>query len=165
MTAVLDPAPLDVLTLLEEVWESFVGADEPLLPRSLTPGHPETRHHAPEAGAWWSASITITGTWSGTVTIELPATAAEAVTRRMLAVDLAGPDDVADAIGELVNMVGGNIKAALPDPTSLSLPVVAAGRVAHPSDTVEVCRVEAVWADRPVRVLVHAHHSTGRDHA
>jgi chemotaxis protein CheX len=33
-----------------------------------------------------------------------------------------GSQDVFDAWGELVNMVGGNLKALLPPPTTLSLP-------------------------------------------
>lgn len=36
--------------------------------------------------------------------------------------------DVADALGEFVNIVGGNIKSALPGPIALSLPLVALGR-------------------------------------
>ena len=36
-------------------------------------------------------------------------------------------DEVSDALGELTNMVGGNIKSLLPAPSQLSLPSVAAG--------------------------------------
>jgi chemotaxis protein CheX len=39
----------------------------------------------------------------------------------------ASPDDVRDALGELANMVGGNIKGLLPGPTQLSLPLVVEG--------------------------------------
>jgi chemotaxis protein CheX len=35
-----------------------------------------------------------------------------------------GCQDVCDAWGELVNMVGGNLKALLPPPTALSIPDV-----------------------------------------
>ena len=34
-------------------------------------------------------------------------------------------------VGELVNMIGGNVKSLMPGPSVLSLPVVAAGRVAR----------------------------------
>jgi len=69
--------------------------------------------------------------------------------------DEAGPADVADAVGELVNMVGGNIKSLMPGPSVLSLPAVAAGRAAHPSGATEIARFDGVWAGEPVRVAVH----------
>ena len=37
----------------------------------------------------------------------------------------AGPEDLQDALGELTNMTGGNIKSLLPEPCRLSLPTVA----------------------------------------
>ena len=52
-------------------------------------------------------------------------------------------------------MIGGNVKSLMPGPSVLSLPVVAAGRVARPSDAVEVCRLDASWAGSPLVVCVH----------
>ena len=40
-------------------------------------------------------------------------------------------------------MIGGNVKSLMPGPSVLSLPAVAAGRAAHPSDAAEVARVAA----------------------
>jgi chemotaxis protein CheX len=37
------------------------------------------------------------------------------------------PDQVSDALGELTNIISGNIKSLLPEPSSLSLPAVAEG--------------------------------------
>ncbi len=37
----------------------------------------------------------------------------------------AGEEEIQDAIGELANMTGGNIKSLLPEPCYLSLPAVA----------------------------------------
>ncbi len=42
-------------------------------------------------------------------------------------VDSASPDDVNDAVGEVVNMVGGNVKCIFGSPTTLSLPQVESG--------------------------------------
>ena len=57
---------------------------------------------------------------------------ATAVTDAMLGLDPGdGPrpaEDVADAVGELVNMIGGNVKSLMPGPSTLSLPLVRAGR-------------------------------------
>ncbi|HET6151990.1 MAG TPA: chemotaxis protein CheX [Marmoricola sp.] len=148
MSLFLEPSLLDVQMVLEEVWTSFLGVEEPLLPR--TPG---------DITVGWSAAVTVSGEWHGMVSVELPTHVAEDVTRRMLGLvdglDVAADEDVADAVGELVNMIGGNVKSLMPGPSVLSLPVVAAGRVARPSDVVEVCRLDASWAGSPLVVSVH----------
>lgn len=144
--AVLEPTVDDVTALVEEVWASFLGTDEPLL----------VPYPGPEREHWWSAAVTVSGAWAGQVTVELSAAAAVAVTGVMLATEDVGAEDVTDAVGELVNMVGGNVKSLIDGPGRLSLPVVAAGVFSLPSTAVEVCRVEAVWRGEPVRVLVHA---------
>ena len=148
MSVMTQPSYDDVQMLVDEVWTSFLGVDEPLLP--CGPG---------EMSVGWSAAVTVTGEWHGMVSVELPTGLAEAVTRRMLMVPESDPtvhdEDVADAVGELVNMIGGNVKSLMPGPSVLSLPVVAAGRVARPSDTVEVCRLDASWAGTPLLVTVH----------
>jgi chemotaxis protein CheX len=139
-----EPTATDVQMVVEEVWTSFLGTEDPLVvgaPADLRAG--------------WSAAVTVTGAWEGMVSVELPTTMAEEVCRRMLGVEDTVDEDVADAVGELVNMIGGNVKSLMPGPSVLSLPVVAAGRVARSSDTTEVCRVDASWAGAPVQVCVH----------
>jgi chemotaxis protein CheX len=139
-----EPTAADVQMVVEEVWTSFLGTEDPHVvgtPADLRAG--------------WSAAVTVTGAWEGMVSVELPTTMAEEVCRRMLGVEDTVDEDVADAVGELVNMIGGNVKSLMPGPSVLSLPVVAAGRVARSSDTTEVCRVDASWAGAPVQVCVH----------
>lgn len=145
-TIAAEPSLTDVEMVVTEVWSSFLGAEEPLLM-----GPPA------ELAVGWSAAVTVSGEWHGMISIELPTEVAEQVTRRMLCLDEDGlPDeDVADAVGELVNMIGGGVKSLMPGPSALSLPVVAAGRVARPSDVQEVCRFDAVWAESPLVVSVH----------
>lgn len=149
-TVTAEPSSADVQMVLEEVWGTFLGTDEPLLPGSVD-----------TLQTGWSAAVTVTGAWDGMISIELPVRTAEDVTRRMLALPAeptSPPDeDVADAVGELVNMIGGNVKSLMPGPSTLSLPVVAAGRVARSSESVEVCHLEASWAGRPLLVSVHVH--------
>ncbi len=146
-----EPQLADVLALAEEVWRSFVGDEEPLLPSPPYDG--------PVA---YAATVTISGEWNGVVTLEFGAGTAEAVSARMLGLDETSEADVADAVGELVNMVGGNIKSLMPGPSVLSLPVVSAGRVAHSTDTVEVCSSDLRWAGLPMKVTVHAHRNDDR---
>lgn len=146
MSTVVEPGLADVQMVIEEVWSSFLGTDEPLVVGEAVPA---------ETG--WSAAVTVTGAWEGMISVELPTTVAEEVCRRMLGVEDTHDEDVADAVGELVNMIGGNIKSLMPGPSVLSLPVVAAGRMARPSDATEVCRVDAWWAGSPLQVCVHVH--------
>jgi chemotaxis protein CheX len=143
-SALAEPTLDDVQAVVEEVWTTFLGAEEPLLPAMGL-----------ELATGWSAAVTITGEWEGMVSVEVPTGMAEEVTRRMLGVADTEDEDVADAVGELVNMIGGNVKSLMPGPSVLSLPVVAAGRVARASDVVEVCRLDATWAGQPLLVSVH----------
>ncbi|QCC78154.1 chemotaxis protein CheX [Nocardioides daphniae] len=64
--------------------------------------------------------------------------------------------DVVDAVGELVNMVGGNVKSLVPGPSQLSLPLVATGQFAHGSDQHEIVHLDFVWGDEPVSLTVHS---------
>jgi chemotaxis protein CheX len=144
-TSLAEPSITDVLAVTEEVWNSFVGPEEPLLPGEA-PGTDWVEY---------AATVTVSGAWHGMITLEFCRTTAEIVSARMLGLDDTGEEDVADAVGELVNMVGGNIKSLMPGPSTLSLPVVSTGRVARSTDTVEVCRVDLVWAGRPLSVAVH----------
>jgi CheY-specific phosphatase CheX len=142
----------DVRSVTEEVWLSLLGETEPLLPRSVPPGSPF------DATGAWSAAVTVAGEWQGVVTVEVAEQVARRLTAEMLAIpstDEVSDGDVADAVGELVNMVGGNLKSIMPGPSVLSLPAVAAGRAAFAHDVREVSRLDVVWQGEPVRVSVH----------
>lgn len=142
----------DVRSVTEDVWMALLGEEEALAPRPVPAGTPF------DAVGVWSAAVTVSGGWQGVVTIELDEAVARHLTARMLAIpsdDQVHDGDVADAVGELVNMVGGSIKSLMPGPSTLSLPSVAAGRAAFASDVREVCRVDVAWRGGPVRVCVH----------
>ena len=146
------PEQTDVHAIVEQVWSSFLGDEEPLLPAYDV----DAAFPAEDA---WSSAVSIHGGWTGTVTIELSKVLAFSLTRVMMAMEESEPLDdgeVADAVGELVNMIGGNIKSLMPGPSALTLPVVAAGRAAHSNDLREVSRFDARWTGQPVRVSVHA---------
>ncbi|WP_300682345.1 chemotaxis protein CheX [Nocardioides sp.] len=149
----LAPEMHDVADVVAQVWSSFLGEDHPLLPTYVEVGTPFDAEQA------WSAAVSTTGGWDATVTVELSADLAYVVTRVMMALptDVESVDDadVADAVGELVNMIGGNIKSLMPGPSVLSLPAVAAGRAAHPSGSTEISRYDGLWRGQPVRVSVH----------
>lgn len=149
----------DVRSVTEDMWMALLGEDEALVPRAVPPGSPF------DAAGVWSATVSVSGGWQGVVTLELDEQVARQVTARMLAIPT--PDevldvDVADGVGELVNMVGGSIKSLMPGPSALSLPSVAAGRAAFASDVREVCRVDVAWRGAPVRVCVHVPQGASR---
>lgn len=142
----------DVRAVTEDVWTALVGTDEVLVPRVVPAGA------SLEAAGVWSAVVTVSGGWQGVVTVELEESVARALTAGMLAIpdgEEVGDSDLADAVGELVNMIGGNVKSLMPGPSALSLPSVAAGRSVFASDVVEACRVDVSWRGEPVRVCVH----------
>jgi len=76
-----------------------------------------------------TAIISITGAWNGHVTATVSESLAHQIASTMLEI---GPEslsreDVFDALREVINMLGGNVKAVLPAPCQLSLPLVATG--------------------------------------
>ncbi|MEO3937274.1 chemotaxis protein CheX [Dermatophilaceae bacterium Soc4.6] len=138
----------DIVAITTDVWACFLGEEVYRVPES-TPGLDDESV---------LASVGITGTWGGHVLLELPLAGAETAARRMLDVESVTENEIVDALEELSNMVGGNVKSLLPTPCHLGLPMVVQGAVAHTpgSDTVQVCRAFLGWADSTVRVSVWA---------
>ncbi len=74
-----------------------------------------------------SGSIQISGEWNGAIMLSMPTILVNTLTETLfsLAPGKASSEDKKDAVGELINMIGGNIKALLPEPSVLSTPLVA----------------------------------------
>ena len=72
-----------------------------------------------------TGSVQVTGKWNGVISLYLPSPLVARVTETMFSLNSgqATPETKKDAIGEIINMIGGNIKALLPQPSSLSTPV------------------------------------------
>ena len=104
---------------------------------------------------WVHASIAVTGGWSGRITLDVSRAGADVLARRMLLSDEVSEDDVTDAVGELVNVLGGNVKGLLLEESALGLPqVLTHDEPAPRGAAVEVCHAELVWAGHPVDVRV-----------
>ena len=73
--------------------------------------------------------IEISGVWTGVVMVQVTDQLARWAASRMLSIglDKLAVADVHDALAELTNMIGGNIKSQVPGPSDLSLPSVSAG--------------------------------------
>lgn len=104
-----------IAEITQEFWGAFLPDDDELIPGSALPPIEDHR-----------ARVDIHGEWEGSVELSCSTT----VARRVASVMFATPEselsdaDISDAVGELVNVVGGSIKSILPAPTSLSLPKV-----------------------------------------
>ena len=112
-------ASSDIVEIAQEVWSSFLSLD-------LVPVDAST---AALDGPRLTGVVSISGGWQGTVVLECALPHAVAAAEAMFAAEpgsLSG-DEVSDALGELTNMVGGNIKSLLPAPSALSIPSVAEG--------------------------------------
>ncbi|HYH48768.1 MAG TPA: chemotaxis protein CheX [Acidimicrobiia bacterium] len=116
----------ELTEITERAWASLVEA--PLLPRQ--PGQPGAIQSGSGAAArTFTGCVQITGAWEGAVTVHCSEELAKVLTAAMFMVDAQDttPEEVTDALGELANMVGGNVKALLPEPCRISLPAVADG--------------------------------------
>ncbi|HTW07789.1 MAG TPA: chemotaxis protein CheX [Acidimicrobiales bacterium] len=103
------------------------------------------------------ATADISGEWNGTVCLSCSALAARHATAAMFAIsdDELTSNDIVDAIGELVNVVGGNIKSMVPGPSVLSLPRVSEGTDAALPQHLELAQeVRFAWMEEPVVVSI-----------
>jgi chemotaxis protein CheX len=136
----------DLIAITDQVWESFLDPDgvNPLLPLPV------------DGPSDLAAAVSVTGAWRGHVVIECSTAASLHAAAALLGVpsEEVTDEDVADALGELANIIGGNVKALLPEPSALSLPYVVSSAGAHWPSVTEVCRLDGSWRDEPVTILV-----------
>ena len=142
ITALIDEATVE--SIAAEAWISLVGEDEVLVP---LPGEPVVE----PLSSW----VDVVGPWTGSVVLTTGRRTAEELTRALLAEhspEVLEFEDVADAFGEIANVVGGNVKAALPGSSGLSLPDV--GDAPPIRNAEDVCRVELLWRGQPLAISV-----------
>ena len=109
--------------IVATVWEGML--DIPVMPDSPTLAFGQEA--APEHT--FAGVVQIAGAWGGAVAVQCSGPLATRAAQRMfgLDADAVTTADLQDALGELTNMTGGNVKALLPEPCSLGLPVVVEG--------------------------------------
>lgn len=137
----------DVTMISTDIWACFLGAGEDLLPAW------EPRSTGDDG---FVATVGITGEWNGHIILELTGPAGVRAAETMVgAADLAA-EEISDAVGELVNMVGGNIKGLVPAPSQMGLPLVfrGAGAPSPGRDLLSTLVCEFDWLGEPVRVSV-----------
>ena len=133
-----------VQSIAQEAWSALIGDDEFLVP---LPGRlPD------DAVSSW---VEVVGPWTGTVVITTGRSTAEELSRALLkehAPPVLDAEDVDDALGELANVVGGNVKAVLPGPSALGLPEV--GNAPEVTDPADVVRIDVLWRGQSLSISV-----------
>jgi CheY-specific phosphatase CheX len=104
-----------------------------------------------------TACVQVVGAWTGAVILQSPMTLARTLADQMFQSDRPLTlDEVRDALGELANMIAGNVKASFPGPSRISLPTVAAGND-YQFDVVDGSEVSTVFFScngEPLRVTL-----------
>ena len=113
-------ADADICAVTEFAWQTMTGD---------TLQTTEDNPHAFDEARHMTACIQITGAWVGAIVLTCSETMAKGVTATLFDIERSevSPEDLMDAVGEMVNVVSGNLKALLPAPSALSLPSVADG--------------------------------------
>jgi len=134
-----------IVEIAQGFWDAYLPEDAVLLPGSVLPEIEEVRGH-----------IDIGGSWSGRVEISTSLAAARRVAASLFSLrpEVLDQSEILDALGELVNVVGGNIKSILPAPTSLSVPQVADGPGEWRFDALLEREILLSWNSEPVVVRV-----------
>lgn len=137
------PSADDLEVITREVWTSFLDGD----PTGLVAGGTEMTADK------ITGCVHLSGAYTGSIMLQCSPPAARDAAAALFSI---APDDVTqtelvDAIGEIANMVGGNVKSMLPGPSMLSLPSVVQGQLSVPGAQV-VREVLLAWRAQPLIV-------------
>lgn len=108
----------DLVAVATDVWTTMLGRDLTLVPSGACATPTPTI----------DGVVSITGGWAGAVVVRLARPLACRIAAGMFDLDgMPAPADIQDAVGEIANTTGGNIKGLLPGFCHLSLPTVVDG--------------------------------------
>ena len=124
MTQELLATDEQVVGIVQDVWSSFTG-------KAIGAGSQAVALDAADVSV---GRVAVRGQWRGWVLLACPARLARTAAAAMFdrPAEALTDDEVADALGELTNMIGGNLKSVLPGPSRLSMPAVTVGAAADP---------------------------------
>lgn len=122
----MDAPTVELDRIASDIWTAMLGLT--LEPYHDAPVFPPDQRVA-------TGIVQITGDFEGAVTIQLGEAKARQVAAVMFAMEPEeiGEEEVSDAVGELANMTGGNVKSTMCGSCQLSLPSVTSGRDYHVS--------------------------------
>jgi chemotaxis protein CheX len=102
--------------------------------------------------------IQIAGAWNGAVFVEVSEEFATYAATKMLMMEVADVvhEDRQDTLGELTNMIGGNIKSIVTSPSNLSLPTVSSGTYLNVRaiGSVPVCKTSLRCDEHEMQIIV-----------
>ena len=103
-----------------------------------------------------AAGVAISGCWNGWVVVETSQQGALDLASTLfdLPRDEIAPSDLADALGEVANIVGGSVKSTLTGTAELSLPSVEHGPSTIAGLSEASLQVHAAWQSHPLRISV-----------
>jgi len=141
------PTEADLREIADQVWSSYL---DPEGVGPLLPADPE------KARTDVMAAVSITGSWHGHVMFACTETAARNAAGAFLAMEPAevSEEDMADVLGELANIVGGNVKSMLPAGCFVSLPhvVLSPGAATHWPGVVRIVNLVGEWLGESVQI-------------
>jgi len=144
-TMVSLPSDVEMIEIVTQVWASFL--DDELLPVFADA--------AGSTGNRLVAWVSISGEWTGHLQVTTTPGGARDITAGMFQLEAAEVEtgEVADAIGEIANMIGGTVKGMVGASAALSLPqvVLDASALISP-DAHEVVQVRFQWRGEPIEV-------------
>jgi len=136
-----------VAEITREIWSAIIDDSCSLVPRGPV-----------AASGDLTGSVDISGSWNGTFCLSFSTTAARQAAAKMFDADAdsLADADVRDAVGELINIIGGNLKSLLPPPALLSLPRVDTGmpEPIHLDEAELVSELRFDWIDEPIIIAV-----------
>lgn len=107
----------EISQITATTWQAMLGLDihPNMLPSVLEPGE-----------GFLTGRVEISGAWNGVVLLHGTSQLARSAASRIFACEILDvtQQDLMDAVYELTNSIGGNIKSLLPQPSQLSLPCV-----------------------------------------
>jgi chemotaxis protein CheX len=144
------PTTGDFASIVAQVWQSFLDSvivEEPDPSDAML-----ASFHTEDRVVGW---VSITGDWSGHLLVTTSSAGAREIAAGLfeLGVDEVGNDEVADAVGEVANVVGGAVKGMISEACSLSLPqvVFGAGMIVH-LGAEERTTVRLMWKQELIEV-------------
>ena len=108
----------DIEAIVSGVFHTMLGVEAS---PSSDPWQPSNTH--------FTSAVYFGGDWQGAVVVECGRQTAECFTERLMNIPRAeqSRSDIRDCMGELANMIGGNLKSVMPRGVGLSMPTVVEG--------------------------------------
>lgn len=142
--------PETIEEIAHQLWASLVPSEGVVVPSACA------LEHLRRASGRITAAVSITGSCEGTIELSCSQALGRAIAAFMFArheTDL-DESEITDAVGELANIVGGNLKSLLPPPTALSIPTLTSGPAVSEEHSAVLLGVGFDFLGEPALVLV-----------